>query len=85
MLGADTSLHLGLVHYHGVHVQRQHEPYPGRDFSTSQLLYATKKKLQGDTLDGRYAYQSVPMTLMFTQAQILQDRDDSRPGRGEEP
>jgi len=31
------------------------EPYPGRDFSISQLLYVTKKKLQGVILDGRYA------------------------------
>lgn len=31
------------------------ESYPGMDLSTSQLLYATKKKLQGVTFRGRYA------------------------------
>jgi len=31
------------------------ESYPGIDFSISQLLYATKKKLQGVTFRGRYA------------------------------
>ena len=31
------------------------ESYPGMDFSIPQLLYATKKKLQGVAPRGRYA------------------------------
>ena len=30
------------------------ELYPGKDFTVSQLLYATKKKLRGIALGGRY-------------------------------
>ena len=39
------------------------ESYPGRSFSISQLLHAAKRKLQGTTFAGRYAYNSQPRMM----------------------
>jgi len=35
--------------------EEPYQPYPGMDFSISQLLHAMKKKLEGTALGGRYA------------------------------
>ena len=56
------------------------EYYPGQNFSISQLLYATEKKLQGATFGGRYVLAVLWRSTIITQKRTLQDRDDPEPG-----
>jgi len=44
--------------------------YPGQDFSLSQLLYATKRRLRDVTLGGRYARNYITLPVI-TQTQTL--------------
>ena len=61
------------------------ESYPGHDFSISQLLYATKRKLSCSIFGGRYVPNHSRHLSRRTKSRIPQDFDihESNPGEVE--
>jgi len=51
------------------------EPYPGQDYSVSQLLHAIRRKLEATTSYGRFVEGSWVDNCRCTEARLPQDRD----------